>query len=221
VQKHLYWTPLVVVAVLSAAGAATTTPITGVQAMTTPTPTPPTPTPRDILPCSDFTIPVDQCAEQMTPGAPDTGIHPETPTAVPDPFNVGCTSVAGVEDTAAVAAPAAAGVDGGILPGGVACSNGSDRDVRWDCGAQPPHSWCLYTVRHTYNYSFARYQGPSNLYLCTKLIWDGDPSGRTSDGSACAVGLFVGQNLPTKRLRKPLSYNGGDHAHTIEGGASF
>jgi hypothetical protein len=98
------------------------------------------------------------------------------------------------------------------------CQRSHDRRVDWDCGVLAPQRWCLYNVRHSYDYSAAAHFPRESVYVCTKLIRDNNGA---LVGRACGYD-FAGLDVAKGGLRKPLIYNGDpDKAHTIDGGAEW
>ena len=103
--------------------------------------------------------------------------------------------------------------------GGV-CRHGSgSRHHFYDCSL-PGETWCIYNVRHSYNYgtaAFDRQGSNDSVYVCVKFI-------RDSDGGRIAMGCgyqFVELAVGSDPLKKPLVYNGNRYRRTIAGYARF
>jgi len=89
----------------------------------------------------------------------------------------------------------------------------------YSCGVIAPSSWCLYTVRHTYNWAEALYPGCAcdNVYVCQKTIYD-------STGGDYEVGCGYTETdasfVPVSYL-KPLAGNFSANNHTVNGYAQY
>lgn len=87
----------------------------------------------------------------------------------------------------------------------------------YDCGVLAPSHWCLYNVRHSYNWAEAYYPGTGTVYVCQKTIYD-------STGGDYEEGCGYNEtdaNFPPVSYLKPEAGNFSSNNHTVDGYAAY
>jgi len=97
------------------------------------------------------------------------------------------------------------------------CNRTHEREIDWDCFV-PNGGWCILHVRHSYDYSAARWPYRDNVYVCTKLIRDSNGS---DYARACGY-RFAGLDTTNNGiLLKPLLYQQSGDRNTVFGKAAW